>query len=373
MAYNLSNTIQFLATISGTQDFSFAQSYSLNPTPENAGAVSGKVYKYFAQDPNTGDWEKGSGVFTATGSVTFTLARTNIEWTSAENQNRFPFIAPPQVAIWLPAQNWLMSPLRGYIDGLNITTALGSFQVFPGAAADSTNYKVMVLASTIAKATGAWTAGNGNGGLDSGSFAANTWYWGFLIENETTQAVDVLFTAASNSLSYPAPTAMPSGYTLWRYIGSRKSNGTATGWVSVLQDGDLHQWGAPPMDYNTINNPGTAAVSRVVSTPLGVRTQGIFTLTVQNQGTLNQAAMMLLSDLNMADNAPSTANASAALYEGGLGATVYVTVGGILCLTDINSQIRTRMSYSDANIYFTLGTKGWIDPRGRNQPALSSG
>lgn len=59
-----------------------------------------------------------------------------------------------------------------------------------------------------------WTAGNNNGGLDTGTKAANTWYYCYAIYNPTTQASDFLFSASATS-----PT-LPSGFTKYKYIGS---------------------------------------------------------------------------------------------------------------------------------------------------------
>jgi hypothetical protein len=63
-----------------------------------------------------------------------------------------------------------------------------------------------------------WTAGNNNGGLDTGTKAANTWYYCYAIYNPTTQASDFLFSASATS-----PT-LPSGFTKIRKIASIRTN-----------------------------------------------------------------------------------------------------------------------------------------------------
>src|SRR5438128_8728199 len=98
---------------------------------------------------------------------------------------------------------------RGYLAGLVLSTAGSSTTMTTavGQAVDSANASVMVLASAINKTTSSWTVGSGNGGLDTGAIAANTWYHFFLIKRVDTNVVDVLF-----SLSASAP-AMATSYT----------------------------------------------------------------------------------------------------------------------------------------------------------------
>jgi hypothetical protein len=74
-----------------------------------------------------------------------------------------------------------------------------------------------------------WTAGNNNGGLDTGTKANNTWYYCYTIYNPTTQASDFLFSASATS-----PT-LPSGFTKLKYIGSvlTNSSGNITAFKQV--------------------------------------------------------------------------------------------------------------------------------------------
>lgn len=64
-----------------------------------------------------------------------------------------------------------------------------------------------------------WTAGSNNGGLDTGTKAANTWYGVYAIYNPTTNVADYLFTATGvTSL------VLPSGFTKYKYVGSILNN-----------------------------------------------------------------------------------------------------------------------------------------------------
>jgi hypothetical protein len=57
------------------------------------------------------------------------------------------------------------------------------------------------------QASGSWTAGTGQNGLDTGARAINTFYRTYIIQNNSTQAYDISFSTSATS-----PT-IPSGYT----------------------------------------------------------------------------------------------------------------------------------------------------------------
>lgn len=63
-----------------------------------------------------------------------------------------------------------------------------------------------------------FVAGNNQGGLDTGTKANSTWYQKFAITNNTTNAVDYLFTTSRTS-----PT-IPSGWTKRRWLGAIRTN-----------------------------------------------------------------------------------------------------------------------------------------------------
>jgi hypothetical protein len=56
------------------------------------------------------------------------------------------------------------------------------------------------------QASGSWTAGTGQNGLDTGARAINTFYRTYIIQNNSTRAYDILFSSSGSS-----PT-IPSGY-----------------------------------------------------------------------------------------------------------------------------------------------------------------
>lgn len=240
---------------------------------------------------------------------------------------------------------------RSLLAGCTMSTAGASttMSIAAGVAADSTNAVLMSLAA-IAKTTSAWAVGTAQGGLDTGTIANSTWYHFYAIRRPDTGVVDVVFSTNATS-----PT-LPTNYTQYRRIGSAKTNGSAQ-WIKFFQDGDYFQWDVAVTDIN-ITNPGTAAVTRTLSTPLGVRVEASFNL---QSGVGATGTQLLVTDLSTTDTAPT-----ATLFT--ITHPVASTGFPALCriYTNTSSQIRTRNSASDANVSIIINTLGWTDSRGRN-------
>ena len=245
--------------------------------------------------------------------------------------------------------------LRSYLAGCTMSTAGASttMSIAAGMAADSTNAVLMNLAA-IAKTTAAWAVGTAQGGIDTGAIANATWYHFYLIRRPDTGVVDVVF---STNATTPV---LPASYTQYRRIGSGLTNGSAQ-WVKFVQDGDLFTWDAAVLDVNA-TNPGNAAVSRTLSTPLGIVTHANLTIQV-TIGTFG--GYFYLSDLAITDAAPT--NSAAPL--GDVIATVangLFSAGPVFIRTNASSQIRSRLGGGDASTVVRIATNGWMDSRGRN-------
>ena len=250
--------------------------------------------------------------------------------------------------------------LRNYIAGLGMSTAGASttFTTAVGVAVDTTNANFMTLAAATAKTTAAWAVGTAVGGLDTGTIAASTWYHVYLIKRLDTLVVDVIF-----SLSATAPT-YPTNYTVSRRIGSLKTNASSQ-WTKFIQDGDRFMWDVPTPDVNA-TNPGTAAVTRAISTPLGVRVRAYVSVIVQTATANTDAtAGVYISDLSVTDSVPA---ASAAISFEAYFPIVAVTASGGVAevYTNTSSQVRTRLQLSGAGSVLTVGTLGWTDTRGKD-------
>ena len=251
--------------------------------------------------------------------------------------------------------------LRSYLSGLTLSTAGGSgtMTIAAGQATDSTNAQTMTLAASIGKTTSAWAVGSGNGGLDTGAIANSTWYKFYEIKRTDTGVVDVIFTTAALATG----PAMPTNYSLFRYIGSGKTDGSAH-WTAFVQYGDYFEWVVPTLDINQAN-PGTNAVSAPLNVPLGVQV-----MTRCAHTSINTAATgggyYYASDLAITDEVPS-ATFSQITNE------ILTASGSIQSMTEVldimsntSSQIRYRLSASTASVTINIVTQGWTDRRGRD-------
>jgi hypothetical protein len=240
--------------------------------------------------------------------------------------------------------------LRSYLAGLTLSAAGGTatFGVAAGCAADSTNVSMMTLGTAITKTTAAWAVGSGNGALDTGTIADNTWYHVYLTQRPDTGAVDVVF-----STSASAPTLPPS-YTLYRRVGSMKTDGAGK-WVAFIQNGDKFLWMSPPNDVNgTVN---TTSALYALSIPPGVMVQVIVRAEIQ----FGANALAII-------HSPLQGTLSTTSQIGSLisvqGTSGNQSAGQFMIMTNVSQQIRAIGSSN--GIAFFINTDGWFDRRGRD-------
>jgi hypothetical protein len=265
-------------------------------------------------------------------------------------------------ALQATARTNISAPLKGHIFGLTLsnngTDATNDIDIAAGECASTeTNPVLMVLAAALTKRLdAAWAVGSGNGGLDTGSIA-NTTYHVWLIQRSDTGVVDALFSTSATS-----PT-MPANYDLKRRIGSIIRASAAI--VGFVQNGDLFTRKSPVRDV-AATNPGTSAVTRTMSVPLGIKVRAeLAVLIIGNPANTASPGSVLLSDLNTTDVAPSGTNgftswASVGVAAGGgLGSVLFVT-------TNTSGQVRSRVENSTAGTEIYIFTLGWIDTRGKD-------
>ncbi len=256
--------------------------------------------------------------------------------------------------------NWAFPAIRSYLSGCTLSTAGNSatMSIAAGLAVDTTSVSAMVLAA-IAKTTSAWAVGTGNGGkLSAAAIANSTWYHFYVIQRVDTGVVDVGF-----DVSATAPT-MPTNYTLFRRIGSGKTDGSAK-WTLFLQDGDEFKWDVPILDISD-TNPGTSAITKTLTVPTGVRVKAMFNAAVFSLTTGQNA--WLISDLSETDKAPSlTVAPLGTIYTNDNAASAGGSGSQGSCWTNTSAQVRVRLgAASGANDSTYLATYGWSDRRGRD-------
>src|SRR5262245_56209710 len=238
--------------------------------------------------------------------------------------------------------------LQNYLTGLTLSTAGASttFSVAAGMAANSTNIDYMVLAAAISKTTAAWAVGSGNGALDTGTIAPNTWYHTHLIKRPDTGVVDVLV-----SLSATSPT-LPSNFTIPpRRIGSMRTNASSQ-WIAFSQLDDEFLWNVAVLDFNVVTMTNTAVIS-ALTVPSGIKVGALFSAEM-NSGVTSR---MYFSSLDVSDQAAGGTLTMLSTFNAALQAGVFNV------RTDTSGQIRRRSNVTSGTI--TISTFGWIDARGK--------
>jgi len=325
-------TITLGAAVSGYLSFS------------GAGISNSDIVSYAIKDGTNS--EIGTGTYTSAGT---TLTRNVIK--STNSNTAISLSGTAEVFITPRAEDY--SPADpGFLFGLTLSTAGSSatFSVAAGRASDSAAVEMMVLASSLSKTTSAWAVGSGNGGLDTGAIANNTWYHAYLIKRADTNVVDVLV-----SLSGSSPT-LPTNYTWFRRIGAMKTNGAAQ-WTKFNQVGDLCFWDAPVADVGSAN-PGTTATNYTLSVPTGINVEAIFNSAFTN--TVSTAQALWFSPVGSAQ----AANTPGGNYQLFVAANV-VTASQVRILTNTSAQVSAVCSTPANNLLFAV-TAGWADRRGRD-------
>lgn len=243
---------------------------------------------------------------------------------------------------------------RSHLAGLTLSTAGSSatFSVAAGQCTDSTNTVIANLAASISKTTLAWAAGTGNGALDTGSIAISTWYHVHLICDGLGQTVDILI-----SLSATAPT-LPSGYTLFRRIGSMLTDSSSK-WLLFQQFKDDFFWGTAVVETGALANLTDTLFNLTV--PTGVRVKPFLHVWVGNS-TANSAAYARIRSPDL----EATESPIGGFATQNVGVTVNVARGAMNfmpIITNLSGQISV-ISDSILTI-FAVRTYGWNDDRGK--------
>jgi hypothetical protein len=239
------------------------------------------------------------------------------------------------------------SALRGYLGGLTLANdvTLTKLDISAGEATSDDAATRMILGSAWVKSIGStFTLGSGNGGLDTGSVTASTWYHVFLISDSTGVTTDILF---STSLS----PSMPGGFTKKRRIGSIRTDGSSN-IIKFTQNGDLFllanaisgQW-----DQSNIATSSTGTLV-AVNVPPGVSVEAILNVA----GELNTTYVIYSPFQTLAATAPWNLGTNTANFIG----------GQFRILTNTNAQVTVGSNPSQASGFY-LSAVGWVDTRGR--------
>jgi hypothetical protein len=297
-----------------------------------------------------------NGAGTAITVTTGTLALAgNFATTGTFNTT---FAQQANVTLTLPATSGeLMNVVyvQGQLWGLRLSNNAGDatndIDISTGGAIDLNATTYLSLASALTKRLDAtWVTGTNQGGRSSSLSISDTTWHVFLIL--VSGVVDVGFDTSVTGSNL----VTDHGATKVRRIGSILREGGSI--VSFNQIADYFFRSTPIQSVSTAN-PGTSAVTATLHTPLGIVTQAIvFAFITDTTPTVTK--YLYLSSLDQTDTVPAD-NASTVATE----TTAVSAIGSDLIKTNTSSQIRYRLSTSDADISVKLNTHGWIDTRGQ--------
>ena len=242
--------------------------------------------------------------------------------------------------------------LQNYLTSLTLSTAGSSstFSVTAGECVDLTNASIMLLPSAYSKTTASWAVGSTNGALDTGSIAASTWYHVFIIQRVDTGIVDVLI-----SLSPSSPT-LPTNYTLFRRIGSIKTDGSSH-WVLFTQLGDEFLWSVAVQDVNVSNLSTSATLFTLGSVPSGVQVRARLRGDIVNA---NAGTAVLINSTDESAQVADTPSGNQTVNNPVAG---FAAPFNLDVRTSTSAQIRAVAQGASTSL--RIVTYGWFDNRGK--------
>jgi hypothetical protein len=156
----------------------------------------------------------------------------------------------------------------------------------------------------------------------------------------------------------PGP-QLPANYTVFRRIGSIIRSGATI--LAFYQDGDRFTFLVPVADISA-SNPGTSAVTRALSVPIGIIVDADIVANIQVNSAAAANSAGLITSLTQTDTAPTTTGAFTVV---GNKVANGFSSAPVRVKTNAGGQIRSRLSASDTNTALYIMTNGWWDNRGR--------
>lgn len=255
-------------------------------------------------------------------------------------------------AAWTSINAALGQTPPAHLSGLtlsnNAVDSANDIDIAVGVARADNDGADLLLAGALTKRLDAvWSVGSNQGGLDTGSKAASTWYYLWLIKRLDTGIVDALFSASATAPS------LPTSYSAKRRIGAVRTDG-AGNIRAFTQHGDDFTFVTPVLDVS-VTNLGTSSAAYTLSVPPGMRARARLVATQAAAGSV------LVRPTTETDVVPNVAGGASL-------ATVLWTAGWYALLTmaidaDSASQVAARSTLASTTLWIT--TLGWVDWRGR--------
>lgn len=213
-----------------------------------------------------------------------------------------------------------------------------------------------VLSSNLIKRIdAAWVAGNNQGGLFSGTVAANTTYHMFVISNDDGSLVDAGFSTDINAAD------IPTGYTKKRKIASlltNASNNIRNGtWIFNRNGGYRFEYKDSILDVNTIIS--TNQILAALTIPNNITVSAIFDFINTTTNNINITVYGLASSPFSNNQTPTINNCNFFInHDAGDFRNNY---GSRLEIPTNNGTIRFDFSAISSDVTYFVRTRGWID------------
>lgn len=277
-----------------------------------------------------------------------------LAWITALGTAGLYSAAPDAVKPWEAEDHLPLTPVPGLLVGLtlsnNVSDSANDIDIATGyCTADGWAGGLALTAALTKRSDAAWSVGSGNGGMDTGSKANDSWGYVWLIGRSDTGVVDALFSASAT-----APT-MPAGYDKKRRIGAVRFGATTAPIKAFKQHGNEFIWDVVTSDLALTTNPGTAAVNRTLTAPPDM--DAIFSIYFNNATTA--ADQLLCTETAQTDTAPSTTAYTIRAIAAG------VQQVEVRRKVDSSSQVRLRIATSGASDGYAIQTIGYVDLRGQ--------
>jgi len=214
---------------------------------------------------------------------------------------------------------------------------------------DGSGQAIATAMTKTLQSSGSWAAGTGQNGLDTGAKSNSTWYHCYAIYNPTTLVSDFLFSTGAIT-----PTALPSGYTKFKRVGSIKTDGSGN-ILGFFQNGTYFFLKIPVLDFSGTSTTTLTAVT--LSTPLGTKTIAILSATINASAGSTRSLRIFSGDAS--DQAVS-ASCWNGVYLASSGTTTDIITGSgnVFVPTSTSSQVFHETS---ASASVAILTQGWID------------
>jgi hypothetical protein len=253
----------------------------------------------------------------------------------------------------------------GYLFGLtlsnNTTDATNDIDIAAGKCRDSTDSISIVAAAMTKQLDAGWAAGTNQGMRNSAAAITDTTYHIYAVAKaDGTQD----FYAHTSTTVATVLTALQAETGGADYLYARRICSIVRASAAIkafVQVGDDFTWKAGSVQDVDATNPGTAAVTRTLTVPIGIVVDAKLSFIID--AVTSTGFNFLLTPLDVDDVVADVINDTATLFNA---SGIDQQHGGTAVVrTNTSGQIRSRVSVSGTSDRIRLNTSGWIDRRGR--------